>query len=265
MNTHFGSRVSAAVILLCALFSFPSIGGESCVPPSVIEYAGVFQENGLATLPYRMAVIGSELPGEFSMVVFFHGIGERGKDNDKQTTLAYKPLIRYCIANRLKAVLLFPQCPKRGIWARIAPPSTDIPLAAKPTKPMAAAMRLLAEQRSVYAPSRVFAVGASMGGYGVWDLLSRCPTLFSGAVIVSGGGDPAQAVNLRSIPIHVVHGTQDTIVPVARSRSMVQAIWNAGGDTIVYKELPQSRHEIWDEVFDDPASWEWLFSQKTAE
>lgn len=267
MRTHCVLKTGRTLLLCSLLFALSVPGVKSYEPPfppslpSVIEYADLFKRDGLVPLPYRIAVVGSELPGEFAMIVFFHGIAERGKDNEKQVTLAYRPLIQYCIDNRVKAILLFPQCPKSKFWARIAPPTVDIALAPRPTSPMASAIQLLAEQKDVYNPGKIYAVGVSMGGYGVWDLLSRCPYLFSGAIITCGGGDTNQAANLRSIPIHVVHGTQDTIVPVARSRSMVKAIWDAGGDKIVYKELPQAGHEVWNGLFDSPETWDWLFSQ----
>ncbi len=267
MNPTLLSRVGAALLLFCIAVCSATRGGEAYAlasPLSVEEYAGVFEGDGATPLHYRLTVIGSELPGNYALIIFFHGISERGSDNEKQVTLAYGPLLRYCVANRVKAVLLFPQCPKRKLWARVAPPTADLPLAPAPTAPMASAMWLLAEKIGMYNPDRVYAVGVSMGGYGVWDLLSRCPAMVSGAVIICGGGDVDQAWKLRHIPIHVVHGTQDAIVPVARSRSMARAIWNAGGDEIVYKELPQGGHEVWNDVFEEPATWEWLFSQQGA-
>lgn len=264
MNSAFVQKVIAWVFLPCLFSHSPIFAADANPhqpPPSVVEYASVFVGDNLTTLPYRQAIIGSELPGEYALAIFFHGIGERGGDNEKQVTLAYGPMMRYCVANRIKAVLLFPQCPRRKLWARVAPPTVDLPLEPAPTAPMASAMWLLAEKTNLFNPKSVYAVGVSMGAYGVWDLLARCPNMFSGAVIVCGGGDVNQAENLRHIPIHVVHGTQDSIVPVARSRAMVKAIWNAGGDRVVYKELPQSGHEVWNNIFEEPATWEWLFAQ----
>src|SRR5262249_44984026 len=53
---------------------------------------------------------------------------------------------------------------------------------------------------------RVYLVGLSMGGYGVWDLLCRAPSLFAAAVAICGGGDEAQAERLRGLPIWAFHG-----------------------------------------------------------
>ena len=79
---------------------------------------------------------------------------------------------------------------------------------------------------------------------------------------VCGGGDPEYAECLKQIPIFAAHGTNDRLVPVARSRSMAKAIYNAGGELFVYQEVPQAGHDVWNVIFDQEATWEWLFRQK---
>lgn len=84
----------------------------------------------------------------------------------------------------------------------------------------------------------VLLTGASMGGYGTWDLAARCPGKFAAAAPVSGGGDPLRAESLARLPLFVVHGAQDTVVPVERSLEMTRAVRGHGGDVreVVYPD-----------------------------
>jgi dipeptidyl aminopeptidase/acylaminoacyl peptidase len=84
----------------------------------------------------------------------------------------------------------------------------------------------------------VLLTGASMGGYGAWDLATRCHGRFSAVAPVSGGGDPLRAESLARLPFCVVHGAQDTIVPVERSLEMVRALRGHGGEVreVIYSD-----------------------------
>jgi predicted peptidase len=84
----------------------------------------------------------------------------------------------------------------------------------------------------------ILLTGASMGGFGAWDLATRCQGRFSAVAAVSGGGDPLRAESLARLPCCVVHGALDTIVPVERSLEMVQAIRGYGGQVreVIYSD-----------------------------
>jgi pimeloyl-ACP methyl ester carboxylesterase len=76
----------------------------------------------------------------------------------------------------------------------------------------------------------ILLTGASMGGYGAWDLATRCHVRFSAVAPVSGGGDPLRAEDLARLPFCVVHGAQDATVPVERSLEMIRALRRHGGE-----------------------------------
>src|ERR1700722_9024138 len=84
----------------------------------------------------------------------------------------------------------------------------------------------------------ILLTGASMGGYGTWDLAARCDGRFAAAAPVSGGGDPLRAASLARLPLCVVHGACDTVVPVERSLEMVRAVRRDGGEVreVVYPD-----------------------------
>ena len=108
--------------------------------------------------------------------------------------------------------------------------------------------------------SRIYVVGQSMGGYGTWDAMVRRPDLWAAGVPICGAGDPAKAESIKSIPVWAWHGENDTAVPVAGSRGMIEALKKVGGNP-VYTEVPQAGHGVWVPAFADLKLYEWLFSQ----
>jgi predicted esterase len=101
----------------------------------------------------------------------------------------------------------------------------------------------LAEVRREYRIDvrRIYLMGHSMGAFATWRLAAERPELFAALGLISGGGDPGEANKIRDIPQYVVHGELDPVVPVARSRTMVEALRKAGA-TVVYVELPGAGH-----------------------
>jgi pimeloyl-ACP methyl ester carboxylesterase len=89
--------------------------------------------------------------------------------------------------------------------------------------------------------NRVYLMGHSMGGYGTWSIAMDHPDMFAALGPISGGGNPAGMVKLRSIPEYVVHGDNDKTVPVTQSRTMVEAGKKAGAN-ITYVEIPGGSH-----------------------
>ena len=70
---------------------------------------------------------------------------------------------------------------------------------------------------------RLVVAGASMGGYGVWELIQRRPNLFRAAIPICGGGDLERARLLNATRIWAFHSADDPIVPVNASREMIRA------------------------------------------
>jgi predicted peptidase len=108
---------------------------------------------------------------------------------------------------------------------------------------------------------RLYGVGLSMGGFGIWDILQRKPEIFSAAVIVCGGGDPAYAERFKSTPVWTLHGAADPLVNVERSREMIKAMKAVGGRPI-YTEYEDVGHDSWTQTFDNRLVWDWLFAQQ---
>jgi len=108
---------------------------------------------------------------------------------------------------------------------------------------------------------RIYLTGLSMGGFGTWTFATAHPERFAAIVPICGGGNPADAKKLTSLPIWVFHGAKDPTVPVQRSRDMVEAIKAAGGN-VKYTEYPEAKHDCWTETYDNPELYRWLLAQK---
>lgn len=100
-----------------------------------------------------------------------------------------------------------------------------------------------------------------MGGFGVWDLLSRWPDRFAAAVPICGGAAENAVVAARAVPVWVFHGADDRHVRVERSRRAVAALRAAGG-TPRYTEYPDVGHDSWTNAFAEPDLLSWLFSHR---
>lgn len=213
---------------------------------------------------YRLLAPAASVAGvRYPLVVFLHGAGERGRDNEKQ--LKYLPtwMAEPPLRQRHPCFLLAPQCREGERWVDVSwadtkstpqgPLTTDL-LAA------VAAMQYVISHEAV-DPARISLTGLSMGGYGTWDLAARQPERFAAILPICGGGDEATAPRLAKLPIWCFHGDADEAVPVARSRSMVAAVRAAGGSP-KYSELPGVGHDAWTPAYRDPAVLDWLFANR---
>jgi len=204
-------------------------------------------------------------PGKkYPVILFLHGAGERGSDNRAQLVHFPEKMSEPDRRAQFPALVVVPQCPAGKRWVEVnwaAKQSTPQP--AEPTEPMQAAIAALQHvlKAEPADAARVYLLGLSMGGYGTWDLAARHPEWFAAIAPVCGGGDERQAARLKDVPIWAFHGEKDTVVPVARSRTMVEAIRAAGGKP-KYSELPGVAHNSWQHAFDEKSGLlTWMFEQ----
>lgn len=199
----------------------------------------------------------------YPLVIFLHGIGERGTDNTKQLCNGVERFVGAEARAKHPCFLVVPQCPPEATWSPIKGTRDNPAFDDTPTTPAALLLGLVEElvKEGRVDPDRIYVTGLSMGGYGTWDLVSRRPELFAAAVPVCGGGDPALAAALVGLPIRCYHGAADFIVPVERSRAMIAAIEQAGGSP-EYTEYEGVGHDSWTKAYGEPSLLDWLFAQK---
>ncbi|MBE3100159.1 MAG: hypothetical protein IMZ44_23820 [Planctomycetes bacterium] len=156
---------------------------------------------------------------------------------------------------------------------------------AEPSPSMKAALELIDKviKECPIDESRLYVVGASMGGYGTWDIIQRYPGKFAAAMPICGGGDPLQAERMKDMAIWITHGEKDSIVSAKGSRDMFDALLKARAEQPVTKDeadrivraSPDGRirfyeykggnhNAAWDKGLTEPDLAEWFFSKSLA-
>ncbi|MBP5230825.1 MAG: phospholipase [Clostridia bacterium] len=226
---------------------------------------GHFESEGL-DLPYRYFIPLDYDPGKtYPLLLFLHGAGERGTDNERQLIHVMGQLFSDPKSPVFQSIVLVPQCPENSRWAEAdwakgSYDGDDSTLASPALRASVALVRRTMRDRSV-DPAHVYVMGISMGGYGTWYLLTHFPDLFAGGVPICGGGNPALAKNAAPLAIHAFHSSDDSAVPVEGSRTMASAVKAAGGTRMRYTEYNYTGHGSWVAAAQTPGLLEWLFAQ----
>jgi predicted esterase len=256
-----------------AIASGSQVVGNTCngadtqgfyVPQATIEgdgKAGTFEPftyNDSATkvtFVYRlMKPDGYDPSKSYPLVIWFHGAGSSGMDNNKQMGNGEQSYNSPYVRGRFNAFVLVPQHPN-GDWAT---------LSASPPKEQTALMNLVAglkTQNSIDA-KRIYVTGLSAGGYGAWEFSQRFPTVFAAFIEFSGGGTASTTARIAAAGISgwAIHGQDQWS---AEDRGMVNAMKAAGGDityTDINANLKGGGHGDWPWLLAQPDLIEWLFS-----
>jgi len=251
-------------LLLC-LFILGACSTRGEISPPVFDPKAMFvegevdaEEGGFSrTYSYRLLKpVNSRDQTPRPLLVFLHGIGERGSDNLDQ--LDYLPtwMVTPEWRDRFSAFILALQCPDDELWVR----SWDEGGASRALLAVENAIEQVTEDENI-DPSRIYLTGLSMGGYGAWALAVHRPDLFAGLVPICGGGDPATVERLRGLPIWVFHGSDDLVVRESESLEMVASL-RAHGIPVGYTRLEGVAHDSWTDAYLNEGAVNWLFSQK---
>lgn len=227
-----------------------------------------FVSNGY-TMPYRLYIPKNYDCGVmYPVLLFLHGAGERGTDNESQLRLCLQEAFNDTESPVYDSIVIAPQCPPERQWV-YAPWANGNYSAEKvgESREIEIVLEILDHIAASYNvdADRVYVAGISMGGFGTWDLLMRHGARFAAGIPVCGGGDPAYARKLTRIPIMTFHGSEDAAVPVTATRIMYASIVREGGENISYTEFDGCGHNVWDRVFSDPETIRWLFAQSREE
>jgi predicted peptidase len=212
------------------------------------------------TLPYRLLKPSNPDVGElFPLVIFFHGIGERGNDNEAQLKHIGEVVLDPKFRAKHLCYIVAPQCAQGEMWAKHNKNGTTRDV---PTLPMQLVIELIGKlcEELPIDKNRIYVTGLSMGGYGAWDLLVRYPNKFAAAVPICGGGDEMMASRIKHIPIWAFHGAKDEVVSPRNSRTMIKALQDSGGSP-GYTEYPDIGHNSWVQAYREPYLFPWLFKQ----
>jgi len=225
------------------------------------------------TLRYRLLLPANyNRHKKYPLIVFLHGAGERGSDNNAQLLHGGAMFLRDTIRANYPAFVVFPQCPANQTWApmKFVRDSTgkviqaDFPLDGDPTPPTALLNQLV---DSLLAggkvdTKRVYIGGLSLGGMGTFYEITKRPDIFAAAFPICGAGNVAAADRFaKKVPVWLFHGGHDKVVPVEASRAY-DAKLKALGAEEKYTEYPGVGHNSWDNMFVEPGVMPWLFQHR---
>ena len=106
---------------------------------------------------------------------------------------------------------------------------------------------------------RIYISGISMVGYGTWGIIIKRPNLFVAAIPICGGGDPLKTQGLKTLPIWVFHGEDDSVVPASESIKMVESINKIGGN-VKFTLYPNVDHDSWTKTYKNKKKYDWLLT-----
>src|ERR1044071_7196483 len=123
---------------------------------------------GAADYKYQIP-LPADLKGSPPVIIFLHGVHQRGAGGYVPESGAAGALVRRYLA-RVPAVILLPQCRAGSYWSD---PFMD---------EMVTTALSQTEEEFKIDSSRIYLTGVSMGGYGVWSFASRYPGRFAALV-----------------------------------------------------------------------------------
>ena len=183
----------------------------------------------------------------YPTLFFFHGAGTRGNDINK---LLENPFFEKIKAHgELPFIIVAPLCSENtwiDMWERLKK------------------LVLHITSLSYVDTERVYAMGASMGGYATWQIAMSLPDVFAAVGPICGGGMYWNAERLKNIPVWAFHGALDEVVFPEESKKMVNAVNKKGGHAklTIY---PENAHDAWNDTYSNPAVFDWLLSHKKGE
>ncbi len=226
-----------------------------------------FSSDSSSGLPYRL-FSPKQLDEErkYPLILYLHGGGGLGSDNLSQLEIGVEMFTSQKFQNEFESYIVIPQCPDGHQWVDIMNESApylnynqkEIP-ESDYLKLVIGILKQIKNDHRIN-PDRVYVIGYSMGGTGAWDILTRHPEMFAGAVVLNGRSDPSQATKISKIPIWVFHGKFDRVSPISNSHNMVKSL-KLLGSPVKLTELYWG-HGIQRITYDKPNLFNWLFSKR---
>ena len=220
------------------------------------------------TLAYRVLFpINYDKTKIYPLVLFLHGSGECGNDNEKQ--LIHGSSLFSDSINRANypAIVIFPQCRENQSWVTLNELPNDkfsFVDTKDPTKPLELAKRLVDFYCKTEAvdKKRIYVLGLSLGGMGTFDIICRYPKTFAAAIPICGGINLERLKGLNKISIRIYQGGADNVVSPEYSRSAYTKLKSEGLKSVEYIEFPNIGHNSWTSAFAQTDFLSWFFSKK---
>lgn len=218
----------------------------------------MFQASNGINLPYNILLPENyDSSKEYPLLLFLHGSGERGTDNEKQ--LIHGGKLLSTSKELLDVIVIVPQCPENQTWA----PSkqwAEYPSDAPQTAPATAVLELIDGMiaKGQVNLDRIYGAGLSMGAMGILDLTLRRPNFFKAVSPICGN------VNLERVrkyygrtAFRLYHGIDDKVVDPKGSLMITAILYEHGfeADLICYAGVG---HGSWYNAFAEKDFLSWI-------
>jgi dienelactone hydrolase len=201
---------------------------------------------------------------KYPVVIMLHGIGERGANTTNLTTLAAGiwtvakngPALLVKQGQQFPFILIAPQLKNNyGTW------------------PSAYVMEVIDYVKTYLRidEKRIHVTGFSLGGGGAWVAAQDFPKVFASVSPMCGGyNSPSKAAGIgnEDLPTWAFHGDADPVVPLSKSKNMVNAINtyhpSPNAKLTIY---PGVKHNCWGRAYNathtyhNPNVYDWIMAQ----
>jgi predicted peptidase len=179
---------------------------------------------------------------QWPLVVYLHGAGERGRRTDR--VKIYGLPFDLDRGRQFPAIVATPQCRRDSSWR-----PEDL-----------AALTDHLEDRFVVDSNRIYMMGYSMGGFGVWEFAGRFPQRIAAIVSFAGAAVPQTSPRIAGVAAWAIHGEQDDVVDSKVSRDAIEKLRGTGGIGHLTL-LPDRDHGIPNFLNENPEIIDWLLRQ----
>lgn len=247
MKTNF--RLLALAVI-AAIFSVQcSEPGEETTYPTTIEdnfSVGRYAYEDIQ-LNYRECHIGESSSAKSPLVIVLHSKAANGSDNSAH--LRQDAMIRiwhHFSSNNIRATILAPQCSARRDWNEIMEKADETSM----SQCLKAWIDDYTKRHSYVNTSRIYLLGYSSGGEGVWRMLSDYPSTFAAAMTVAAEADGTIVpANVAQTPVLSVRGGSDVHAVSLNIETFVGQVVDAGGTIIEQIMQGMTHDEICREAF----------------
>ena len=196
---------------------------------------------------------------ESPLIVFLHGIGERGTDITKVKNTGLPKIVE----DKIEAKIDFP-------FVTVSPQCHLDVERWNPDVVFALIQHIQAKYK--IDKNRIYATGLSMGGIGTWQVASKYPDIFAAIAPVAGAGEPSWAENLKNMPIWVFHNIADKAITIERAIVLpneIERIRNQQGVNVelkkcYYNTYDNNDHDAWTRTYNRQELFDWFLLHSRA-
>lgn len=210
-------------------------------------------------IKYRASVNMADHEAAPALVVYLHGMSGCGDDNlANMMSPGIYEIFDYLKMESINAVMVVPQCPHGFTWATRGGKQGYNKYLKNLIDNCISSMKI--------DRTKIYIIGVSMGGGGVWNMINDYPGFYAGAFIGSSQCRNVDLNNIAKTPIYMTFGTQETD-PSGKpcdieTFSKVADKINSNGGTAKFDALDGLNHGQACEQAFAKERLDWLFSHR---